>query len=178
MIDDAIYKGSGLTPAVFWENPQVLLEADEDKLSDIIRSLAQPSEVSYGPNDITLIKPTAAVYVGSLVSAGVYGNDYEVIVNCSTKPLEVKSKACQVIEFPVPDGKKGAKALRTELRGIIDLLGNKVGRRVLFTCPSGDEIAPVVALVILCLYYDDEGKGDHPHVTFVFLGRKLLILAT
>jgi tRNA A64-2'-O-ribosylphosphate transferase len=32
------------------------------------------------------------------------------------------------------------------------------GRKVLVVCSSGNEVAPAVALVVLCLYYDDEGR--------------------
>lgn len=36
--------------------------------------------------------------------------------------------------------------------------GQGSGRKVLVVCSSGNEVAPAVALVVLCLYYDDEGR--------------------
>lgn len=104
------------------------------------------------------------IYIGSLASTKAGGSDCGVIVNCSTKPLEIKSPKCQVIDFPVPDGKRGAKVLRMELRKIITLLDKSIPKKIVFACPSGNDVAPTVALVVLCLYYDDRGKGNHSGV--------------
>lgn len=137
-----------------------MLGASEDNILEITHSLARPLGTSGGPIDITLIKPTTKIYVGNLASAKTQGINYEIIVNCSIEPLATKGRTCQVIEFPVPDGKKGAKVLRTELGRVVSLLDKKVDKGVLFVCSSGNDIAPAVALVILCLYYDGEGKED------------------
>lgn len=103
------------------------------------------------------MEPTKTIYVGSLASAQINGSDYEVIVNCSTRPLE-GGGTFRVIDFPIPDGKKGAGVLRTDLRKIVGLLDKDMGKKMFFACLSGNEIAPTVALVVLCLYYDNEGK--------------------
>lgn len=105
------------------------------------------------------MSPTKTIYVGSLASARTNGNDYEVIVNCSTRPFE-GGGSFRVIDFPIPDGKKGAGVLRTDLQKIVGLLDKDVGKNMFFACLSGNEIAPTVALVVLCLYYDNEGKNE------------------
>lgn len=142
---------------MFWENHELLLKASEDELLDLVRSLEKPSDISDGSVDVTLVEPTETIYVGNLASAKTHGSDYEVIVNCSTRPFEGGGKF-QVIDFPIPDGRKGAGVLRTNLRRIIDLLDKNVGKKMFFACLSGNDMAPAVALVILCLYYDNEGK--------------------
>lgn len=151
------YKESGITPAIFWQNHELLLKASEDELLDLVRSLAKPSDAGDNSVDITLVKPTKTIYVGSLASAETYGNDYEIIVNCSTRPFS-GGGAFRVIDFPVPDGKKGSGVLRNDLRKIIGLLDKDMGKKMIFACLSGNDMASAVALVILCLYYDNEGK--------------------
>lgn len=143
---------------MFWENHELLLKASEDELLDLVHSLAKPSSISYGSVGITLVEPTKTIYVGSLASAKAHGSDYEVIVNCSTRPFR-GSETFQVIDFPIPDGKKGAGVLRTNLRKTVDLLDKNVGKKMFFACLSGNDMAPAVALVVLCLYYDNEGKN-------------------
>lgn len=151
------YKESGLTPAIFWENHELLLRASEDELLDLVRSIVKSSDISDGSLSATLVKPTKTIYVGSLASAKTHGGDYEVIVNCSAKPFGGDG-AFRVIDFPIPEGKKGAGFLRTNLQNIIGLLDKNVGEKIIFACLSGNDMAPAIALVILCLYYDNEGK--------------------
>lgn len=155
--NNAPYKESGLTPAIFWENHELLLKASEDELLDLVRSLAKSSDISDGSLSVTLVKPTKTIYVGSLASVKAHGNDYEVIVNCSAR-LFGGDGASRVIDFPIPEGKKGAGFLRTNLQKIIGLLDKNVGKKIIFACLSGNDMAPVIALVILCLYYDNEGE--------------------
>lgn len=105
------------------------------------------------------MKPTKTIYVGSLASVKTHGGDYKVIVNCSTRPFECGG-TCRVIDFPIPDGKKGAGVLRADLQKLVGVLDENVGEKMFFACLSGNDMAPVVALVILCLYYDNEGKEE------------------
>ncbi|KAH0609870.1 uncharacterized protein H6S33_012416 [Morchella sextelata] len=149
---------SGLTPALFWAHHKPLLAArNDDELLELTHAIVSSTTSTAGGGS-TLVKPTSDIYIGAVGSEG--SDSYDIIINCTATPLATK---CQTIPFPVPEGKKGTKFLRTELAGVMAAAEKCVaqgqeGRKVLVVCSSGNEVAPAVALVVLCLYYDDEGR--------------------
>ncbi|KAI5849508.1 tRNA A64-2'-O-ribosylphosphate transferase [Morchella snyderi] len=153
---------SGLTPDLFWAHHKALLAARNDgDLLELTHAIVSSTSTTSAPGSgSTLVKPTSEIYIGAVGAES--GSSYDMIINCTTTSLDTK---CQTIPFPVPEGRKGAKFLRTELAGVMAAVekcvaqGQGSGRkRMLVVCASGNEVAPVVALVVLCLYYDDDGR--------------------
>ncbi|KAL7270491.1 tRNA A64-2'-O-ribosylphosphate transferase [Rhizina undulata] len=173
----------GLTPALFWDNHKILLKASDYELPELIRTFAMDL-VTTGVNpeaalDIALIKPTTSLYLGARASVDKIAAGFDVIVNCSIKILNVENQmqVPKIFNFPIPAGKRGAKSLRTELDNIVTSIEPSIGKKVLIVCPSGNDAAAAVALVLLCLFYNDEGQceklEDRSQVDKQFIRKKL-----
>ncbi|RPB16073.1 initiator tRNA phosphoribosyl transferase [Morchella conica CCBAS932] len=157
---------SGLTPALFWAHHKALLAArNDDGLLELTHAIVS-STTSIAGGGSSLVKPTSDIYIGAVGAEGT--DSYDIIINCTPTPITAAAAPntagkCQVVPFPIPEGKKGTKFLRSELPGVMAAVEKCVaqaqeGKKILVVCASGNEVAPAVALVVLCLYYDDEGR--------------------
>ncbi|KAF2205176.1 hypothetical protein GQ43DRAFT_437295 [Delitschia confertaspora ATCC 74209] len=156
--DDHEAWSNGLTPILFWENKDQLLNTNEENLPSLIAEL-----VAKDTNTVsiaTLIKPTTTLYVSA--NGNVDTKDFDVIITCgdeTTKfPLNPSGKK-NSLHLTCREGKLGSRDLRNELSklpGFISSFPSSLGK-ILITCPTGKDLSLGVALAILCLSTTDDG---------------------
>ncbi|KAL8913685.1 MAG: hypothetical protein Q9171_001535 [Xanthocarpia ochracea] len=177
--DDSEGWSQGLTPALFWRHKDTLMSAIDTELPQFIASFCASAQTDWHSQRTaaTLITPTSLIYIGSLGS--IHSETWDAVVCCScTKPFsglqqtgfQSANTASQpkVLHFPIPQGKLGSRALRTRLHLIHPFLqpifqstiSEPAAKplKILFTCPTGVDIAIGTALVALCLFFDDDGN--------------------
>lgn len=149
---------SGLTPALFWENVDAIMDTPDDEMLEMIKSLPPP-KVTDSETAGCLIGPTQNIYLASVASVkNKHTNG--CVVNC-TKDAIPEGAASLIITFPLDSGKKAAKDIRLKLESLLENLEKPVssGESVVFVCETGDDVAPVIALACLCRYYDENGES-------------------
>ncbi len=178
--DDCEGWSQGLTPALFWRHRDTLMSAIDAEIPQFIASFTASAQTDLHSQRTaaTLITPTSLVYIGSLGS--IHSETWDAVVCCScTNPFpdlqqtgfQSANTASQpkVLHFPIPQGKLGSRALRTRLHLIHPFLqpifqstiSEPAAKtlKILFTCPTGLDIAIGTALVALCLFFDDDGNA-------------------
>lgn len=177
--DDSESWSHGLTPELFWRHKDTLMSTTEAELPSLIASLINSPEharmQSQSPA-ATLIPPTSSIYIGSIDS--IDSNTWDAVICCnSTTPFvdsqskdqnDSTKRKPRLLHLPVPHGKLGSRALRTQLHLLAPFLQPVLGTnqndtpaeppKILFTCPSGTDLAVGTALVALCLFFDDDGN--------------------
>lgn len=173
---------SGLTPEVFWNNREALMNAEsENDLLDMIQSLPQQQRAIGGEDSrnamaqtYALIHPTTSVFVGPASPHPHNRQAFDLTIDLSQqqKTLNPSSPSFspstekvsgKYISCPLPAGKKLFSALRIALPQIFASLSPPLTsgeKQILITTNDGgnDASALCVALAVLSLYYDDAGK--------------------
>jgi tRNA A64-2'-O-ribosylphosphate transferase len=152
----------GLTPAVFWAHSEKILAASEEQIEEVVAAAVRAG-VDDGSRKnvlVTCVRPTRSVFIASRAELGDVPPKDMLVVNCCEKPLALKEKAV-VIDVPIAPGKKGNKALRTLVPPLLQdrrLLDALAGSGVVFVCEDGNDVAPAVAAVVLCAFFDGDGR--------------------
>ncbi|KAF2262086.1 hypothetical protein CC78DRAFT_618879 [Lojkania enalia] len=160
--DDQEAWACGLTSKVFWENKDQMLSTNAEDLPGLIEELMKNEK---GEEAIPiLLKPTQTLYISS--SQNVDIEQYDAIVSCTpdqlttTNPDFVKTKT--YLQLNCTTGKLGSRDLRTQLVHLptfFETLPIEIGNILICDpTPAGNDLAVGAALVILCLYTDDNGK--------------------
>ncbi|KAL8805670.1 MAG: hypothetical protein Q9182_001814 [Xanthomendoza sp. 2 TL-2023] len=170
--DDSEGWSHGLTPALFWQHRESLMSATEGELPSLIGRLTasnpQPSQMTAA----TLIHPTTSIYIGPLSSIASESWDAVTIcnttnpcANSTTTTTTTTPPRTKTLHLPVPQGKAGSRALRSHLHllppflhAIFQSTSPTATLKILFTCPTGTDLAVGTALVALCLLFDNQGK--------------------
>ena len=178
--DDSEGWAHGLTPELFWKNRMLLMGTDENKLEGLIRKLVKEwgEESGTRKEDIICVDGKGVVCIGTMESI-TRGNEKDeegkVVIICGKEdPCKVKEWEEGVrgkerrnksrLHLDIPNGKLGSKALRSELPRLRSFLDVTIARstspptKILCACPSGRDLSIGVALTILCLYFDEDGK--------------------
>ncbi len=163
--DDSESWSHGLTPDVFWRHEQQLLLATNEELPDLIRELMiSEMETKSEHEDVISILPLRNIYLSTLAAATQKGN-FDAIIFCigndanniDWKELPKKTK---ILSLKCGSGKLGSRALRAELSVVppfISALASQIDSpRILFACPTGKDLSVGVALVVLCLFFNDD----------------------
>ncbi|KAI9874436.1 MAG: hypothetical protein M1830_009754 [Pleopsidium flavum] len=165
--DDAESWAHGLTPALFWANSELLLRTREEELPLLIEKLAREEQAGSGDGggNATLIKPTAGAYIGTTntILSPTSKTQYDLIVICSETDVQDLAKGAdkKVLNLRCGSGKLGSRHLRKELYKVKELIASRVDIQkttMLCACPTGKDLAVGVALMVLCLFFDDEGR--------------------
>jgi tRNA A64-2'-O-ribosylphosphate transferase len=109
-----------------------------------------------------LIEPTTNLYISSSRNLDI--SPYDVIISCTpealqtTNPEYVKSK--KYLHLPLQTGKLGSRDLRWQILRLPTFIEslNITDSKILVCCPTGKDLSVGVALAILCLYANDDGK--------------------
>ena len=118
----------------------------------------------------TLVKPTASIYVGALDV--IQEGSFDSLVVCSNNhPSNISEKAPghgpKTLYLVCPSGKLGSRALRQQLHLLPSFLKPFISSQdrcnILFTCPSGNDLAVGAALVALCLFFLADGQSTQTH---------------
>ncbi|KAL8779129.1 MAG: hypothetical protein Q9213_007090 [Squamulea squamosa] len=176
--DDSEGWSHGLTPALFWRHKDTLMSTIDEALPSLIASLvsSEQTDLHSQPTIATLIRPTSSIYVGSLAS--IHSGTWDAVICCNMSnpfldPMSSDNAASterqpRVLHLPTPQGKLGSRALRTHLHLLPPFLDSLVRNpiqqqskqvsKILFTCPTGTDLAVGTALVALCLSVEDHGS--------------------
>ncbi|KAL8771489.1 MAG: hypothetical protein Q9209_003159 [Squamulea sp. 1 TL-2023] len=176
--DDSEGWSHGLTPALFWRHKDSLMSTTNEALSSLIASLtsSEQTNLHFQPTIAALIRPTSSFYVGSLAS--IHSGTWDAVVCCNSSNPFLDPQSCvnaasterqpKVLHLPTPQGKIGSRALRTHLHLLPPFLetflrhasqhASRITPKILFTCPTGTDLAVGIALVALCLFVDDQGN--------------------
>lgn len=159
--DDSEAWACGLQAKVFWRNEKLLLEASEEELPELIRSLMEQSIPEGHIRNPVLIKPTAGIFISNNATAEIRGEEFDFVVSCSEKPsstLEAKLKD-RYVYLTCTTGKVGSRQLRSELPKVQFLLKKlRPESRVLVSCQTGYDLATGVALALICLACSEKGE--------------------
>ncbi|RCH82103.1 hypothetical protein CU097_000124, partial [Rhizopus azygosporus] len=96
----------GLTPSLFWENHQFILESKgecERRVREIVKDSLEKMN-SQPTGSFAFIKPTT-IAISDLASAQSNWQQFDIIINCSEKNLELNSDT--YLHLPIPEGKRG-----------------------------------------------------------------------
>ena len=180
--DDHEGWSEGLTPALFWENKDLIMATPEEEVRELVTRLQKERVAVSGESAqkasqaATLVMPTKNLYVaafdGSYTSGAI---DFDVIINCqSLHTAEETLVKPHVLNLHLPPGKNGSRQLRSYLRQIVSfvkpIFGSRtticsgglapqsaVEPRILIACSTGHDLSVGVALALLCLYFDPAG---------------------
>ena len=158
--DDSEAWSLGLTPQLFWRYRTLLLHdtAEEDLPMTIASLIANNNTITH-IEDHRLIKPTSTLYIGP--SWADSPNNFDLIVDCTASS---GSGGPEVLAVGCREGKLGSRDLRDKLPAIKDFIRAALAResspRILVTCPSCKDLSAGVALMLLCLFYDENGKEN------------------
>jgi len=178
--DDSEGWSRGLTPQLFWRHKDILLETPESEQPGLIRGLLDDAEASRASGAPGCVELVHNLYIGrqdchpvkyDAVTGAAGGNgeeqtraepapglDFGLVVRCHGHTAPAGS-ATGPIDLGCRTGKLGSKDLRHGLRHVVPAVAAKLKQdpqtSVLVTCETGRDLAVGVALVILCLFYDD-----------------------
>jgi len=174
---------SGLTPTLFWRHHTKIMSASEKDLLEVIRNLPPASSSTLGGSKITRIGQTnISIAPTSAIPTLPLTPTFDHIICTSPIPL-LPTDGVKPIpsHHPIPNNPPGAKLLRKFLPEITSSITNPAGK-ILVTCDSGEHVAACVALVLLCMYYDDEGEfgksGEKGAVDKKYIRRRLAWITT
>ena len=168
--DDSEGWSCGLTPEVFWENRETLMEANEGDAEELIRRvmgnrIAELDEAAgrglRDEKDIA-VGGRGLVCVGMLDAIGKGHSDGKIVIALTQDGRGGTLDNC--LHLRLSNGKAGSRALREQLHLLRGLLPITMGLRpsplakILCVCPTGKDLSVGVALMILCLYFDEDGR--------------------
>ncbi|CAL8582209.1 tRNA A64-2'-O-ribosylphosphate transferase [Xanthoria parietina] len=174
--DDSESWSQGLTPSLFWWHKDTLMSATDTELPSLIASFIalEQADTLSRPTAPTLITPTATIFVGS--HGSIDFDTWDAVVSCSSTDQTGNQYTStrgrpKVLRFPVSQGKIGSRALRAHLhllapflQPILDSTTSEDAAKsvkILFTCPTGTDLAIGTALVALCLFFHDDGSRSN-----------------
>ena len=163
--DDNEGWSNGLTPVVFWKHKDQLLSTIEEDMPALIQRLIR-SRPDSGDSDAVRLGSTS-LYIGTVMNAST-PELYDGIITCSNvspskpgpKPEDAEKNGTKILHFICSDGKLGSRALRSHLPLLLPFvrslsIGDKP-RKILLACSTGKDLSVGVALVVLCLFFDDD----------------------
>lgn len=159
--DDHEAWACGLTPKIFWDNVDVLLNKNEDELPLLIEELVGKEKA---PDFIPIpVKPTSNLFISSSQSVDL--ERFDAIISCTPEPLSTSSadlvKTRKYLQLKCQTNKLGSRDLRNQLQHLpafFQQLSTLPQARILVCCPTGKDLSVGVSLAILCLYADDDGS--------------------
>jgi tRNA A64-2'-O-ribosylphosphate transferase len=161
--DDHEAWACGLTPQVFWKHHSKLLSTNEEDLPSLIAELAAQE---CGPAAVPIcLKPASNLYISS--SQIIDLEPFDAIISCTPDGLTTTEaehlSEKKYLHLPLVPGKLGSRELRAQLsqltRFIEGLQLQKGSTQSLLICdPTGKDLSVGVALAILCLYTDKNGR--------------------
>ncbi|KAJ5775390.1 uncharacterized protein N7511_000401 [Penicillium nucicola] len=159
--DDSEGWAHGLTPPVFWANHDLLKATSEEDLPELIGRLIGEFKVGNGSADVTVIKPTANLFIGEV---GAANGNFDLIIDCNGDPaLDVEGNGKR-LNLGCASGKLGSRDLRRSLEKVREFVGAKLGVEaslsLLVVCETGKDLSAGTLLAIICLFFNDDGGFD------------------
>ena len=158
--DDSEGWAHGLTPPVFWENKATLFHTAEEDLPTLIEELVRKHRQESPAEQGTLIKPTNNLYFGKSDAGNRSTGSFDLVIDCNADSASPQDSKC--LNLGLAPGKIGSRNLRKVLDKvesfIVTKLKSESSQSVVVRCDSGKDLSAGVALAIICLVYDDQGK--------------------
>ena len=184
--DDSEGWSRGLTPQLFWQHKDLLSETRETELDVLIQTLVSNAGDQSRQMEAVRIAPTSNLHIAKeLVGSKVFGlvaeepetmesprigaqakggidsiPDFDMIINCNKRLAGGAGN--QTLNLACRNGKLGSRDLREKLDNVKSVarkcLANKPKSSILVTCETGKDLSVGVALMLLCLFYDDCGR--------------------
>jgi tRNA A64-2'-O-ribosylphosphate transferase len=176
-----------LTPVLFWQHKDELLNTRESELESLIRKLLVDAGKEGKATAAVRIAPTSNLYIAKAAGSGsgipvqaeqslekksteaqrkgVLGQETEVefdlVINCNK--ADASMPAGTRLDLACRMGKLGSRDLRKKLGLVMNSVQVRLKRdpaaSILVTCKTGTDLCVGVALMLLCLFYDDAGGG-------------------
>lgn len=158
--DDSESWACGLTPKLFWTHQEMLLhETPEEDLPGIIARLMAEDASLPRNRAAMLISPTSTLFIGPILDHDK--DKFSLTIDCNAG-TEHSSKS--FLGLGCREGKLGSRALRGKLPAVKDLVRAALlkddSRGILVTCSTCKDLSAGVALMILCLFYNDVGGQE------------------
>lgn len=151
----------GLTPRLFWENKQTLIDAREQDLPDIIDQILAAEQDDRNARPI-MITPTNWISIAPFSALNSLGTrQYTRLIVCEKKLSREgdSTLAKRLMHLQCRIGKLGSRDLRKELHKLEPYFSDLTqDLQILVVCPDGKDISVGVALAIMCLHADDNGN--------------------
>jgi tRNA A64-2'-O-ribosylphosphate transferase len=163
--DDSEGWSQGLTPQVFWKHKEKLLRGSEDELPELIKMLLSEERQLRRNQTATLIRPTSNIHIGA--STGKLDSpDYDLVINChGPEPDPDTADVAKQLSLRCAPGKLGSRELRCKLHMVKSCVAGNLERnlasQILITCETGKDLSVGVALLLLCLFYSDDGECSY-----------------
>ncbi|KAI0753162.1 initiator tRNA phosphoribosyl transferase [Daedaleopsis nitida] len=180
--DDHELWGMGLTPSLFWEHKDALMDSDREALPSLVANLVTEAKVLHHSNVWTTL-PTPVAAVGGQVLVGrvsdmpsglapvlpIMNDPVSYVVVSSTMPLPEPDSASEIkrnspshlLRLQLAEGKKDQihflqHVLPASTRFIKERLAR--GDAVCVCCDTGRDASVGIALAALQLFFNDNGK--------------------
>jgi tRNA A64-2'-O-ribosylphosphate transferase len=118
-------------------------------------------------NEISLVTPTKGIYICSLEAARK-AQGFDGIISCIENTIPNQNAEANPaihgkrLDLQCGSGKLGSRALRNQLDRIPPFINTLTPHthvpRILFACSSGRDLAVGAALVVICLFFNDNCK--------------------
>ncbi|EEQ34027.1 tRNA a64-2'-o-ribosylphosphate transferase [Microsporum canis CBS 113480] len=162
--DDSEGWAHGLTPPIFWKYKAELMAAGESALPDLIKQLIEKERNSPSANRRYLVKPTNNIYIGKRGGTGDELSPFDLVIDCAGSVGSTESP--KLLNLNCPPGKLGSRQLRKVLGKVESFVSRHLAANssipILIMCADGKDISVGTALMVLCSFFDDEGKYSGP----------------
>lgn len=181
--DDSEAWAHGLTPTIFWEHKDKLMNTAEEELPQLIDDLIESCRPKETLGTSTLVKPTSNIYIRMDSGINETQTSSDLEVHCNRSPETSDQRR---LNLGCPSGKLGSRHLRKILKQVEDFVAGNLNtspsRIIVVTCDKGTDLSVGTVLMILCLFYNDQGTlyfhyiklPHHPYIA-VDTHRYLLI---
>jgi tRNA A64-2'-O-ribosylphosphate transferase len=158
--DDSEGWSQGLTSQVFWRHMDMLFQATEEELPELIQKLVSQARQFQHSYNATLIEPTSNLYISAVIRHE-NSPDFGLFVNCHTQAPDIEDDV-RLLNLRCASGKRGSRDLRHKLHLVSSCAARALQRnpacRIVITCETGRDLSVGVALLLLCLLYSNDGK--------------------
>lgn len=166
--DDSECWSLGLNPTMFWENSIKIFRTKEEELPELIEDLLKKYRTPNPADQATLIRPTRNIYISKVKEDEDHASTFDLIINCNSNTVSPEENP-KILNLACRDAKLGSRDLRNVLGKVKDFvvsqLGSDPSRPLLVTCETGRDLSAGAILMILCLFYNDNGKISHSSKT-------------
>ena len=187
--DDAEGWSQGLTPAVFWNHHDELMNTSEEELPERIAALTKQhaTEATGSSTAAVPIKNAPWLSIGPFSSLNASAAfNYDAIITIGQRDALPKTPLPQRkhLHLETRSHKLGSRDLRTQLQSLRPFIQALPSARRILVCEhgTGTDLAPGVALALLCLYADENGifhkNGARNQVDKTFIKQRLSWIMT
>jgi tRNA A64-2'-O-ribosylphosphate transferase len=179
--DDSEGWSRGLTPILFWQHKDALLNTPESELENLIQMFIADALKDRKGAAAVRIAPTSNLYMAKAsidevtvpssptLTEDQLGNrsgqkameKFDMVISCSKSGVSGQGGR-GTIDLACRTGKLGSRDLRGRLGPVQDFVKLRLRRdptaSILVTCETGKDLCVGVALMLLCLFYDDDGS--------------------